>query len=279
MRDDLNAGGDTGPDGRAQLADAYLKLASLNRQIGSQADALKAYDESTTLFDRLFREVPLAKKHEYLLRLARALGERGELQSESKNMNAAAFDSLRRSRELLESALREKPEDAEARKSLALVLNDLASLEGRKGNVNSALDTLKTSRTLLEEGHRRAPEDIALQSLLANAHLETCDLLEEQRTRLKDAQGSAQAARLILEPLVLAHPDSVDIRQQLSRTYRRLGLINQRQGAQDRRLRFTPSKSTRSGSWFACGRRGTRLSSTRPLPFPRWPPLRAGSVQ
>jgi serine/threonine protein kinase/tetratricopeptide (TPR) repeat protein len=236
LRDDLSAGGDTSPEARAQLADAYRSLASLNRQIGSQADALKAYDEAASLFDRLFREAPVAQKRKYLARLARSLGERGELQSESKNMNAAAFDSLHRSQKLLESSLRENLEDAEVRKSLALVLNNLAVLEGRKGKVGTALDTLKTSRTLLEEGRRRAPEDIGLQTLLADAHLETCDLLEEQRTRLKDAQASAQAARLILEPLVLAHPDSVDIRQQLSRTYRRLGLINQRQGAQDRAL-------------------------------------------
>ena len=61
-----------------------------------QADALKAYDESTTLFDRLLREVLFAKKHEYLYGSRGRLGEQGELQSESKNMNAAAFDLLRR---------------------------------------------------------------------------------------------------------------------------------------------------------------------------------------
>src|ERR1700722_7094231 len=49
LRDDLNASGDASPEARTQLGDAYLKLASLNHDIGSQADALKEFDEATTL--------------------------------------------------------------------------------------------------------------------------------------------------------------------------------------------------------------------------------------
>ena len=231
LRDELRGGGDAGPEVRAQLAGAYLNLASLNREIGSQADALEAYDNATTLFERLFHEAPTAQIPRYRAQLARALGERGALQSVSKDQIAAAVDSLHRSQELQEAAIRENADDLNARKSLVLVLTNLAVLEGRRGQVPSALDLLKMSRSVLEEGRRRAPEDVGLRTLLAEAHLQTCSILEEHRTQLKEAQASAQAARKILEPLALAHPDSVECRLQLSEAYMNLGRISQRQGA------------------------------------------------
>lgn len=75
------------------------------------------------------------------------------------------------------------------------MLTNLAVLEGRRGQVPSALDLLKMSRSVLEEGRRRAPEDVGLRTLLAEAHLQTCSILEEHRTQLKEAQASAQAAQ------------------------------------------------------------------------------------
>jgi eukaryotic-like serine/threonine-protein kinase len=236
LRDDLNANKDASPDARTQLGDAYLKLASLNHDIGSQADALKEFDEATTLFDRLFREAPTEQKPKYRARLARALAERGGLQSDSSNMNALAFESLYRSRDLQEASIHENPRDVEARKTLSRVLYNLAALEGRKGKVDSALDTLQTSQTSLEEGSRQAPADVGLQLLLAGVHLKRSEILTEHRGRLAEAQSAAQKALQFVEALVRSHPDSVECKQELARAYSCLGTINQRQGAQERAL-------------------------------------------
>ena len=114
LRDDLNASGDASPETRTQLGDAYLKVGSLNYDIGSQADALKELDEAARLYERLFREVPAEQKPKYRARLARTLAERGELQSSSSNMNALAFESLHRSRELQEACVHDNPADVSA---------------------------------------------------------------------------------------------------------------------------------------------------------------------
>jgi serine/threonine protein kinase len=245
LRDDLNASGDASPETRTQLGDAYLKVGSLNYDIGSQADALKELDEAASLYERLFREVPAEQKPKYRARLARTLAERGELQSSSSNMNALAFESLHRSRELQEACLHDNPADVSARRTLARVLYSLAGLEGRKGKLDSALNTLKASQASLEEGCRQAPDDVGLQTLLAGVHLRRSELLSEQRGRLADAQDAAQTALQFIEGLVRSHPDSVECKQELARAYSRLGIINQRQGAQDRALElFSKQAST-----------------------------------
>jgi eukaryotic-like serine/threonine-protein kinase len=238
LRDDLNASGDASPEARTQLGDAYLKLASLNHDIGSQADALKEFDEATTLFDRLFREAPAAQKAMYRARLSLALAERGYLQSASTNMNALAIESLHRSRDLQEATIRENPADVAARKALASVLFQLARLEARKGKVDSALDTLKASQAVLEEGSRRAPGDVGLQSLLAEAHLNTSEILAEHRGRMAEAQSTAQTALDFIEGLAHSRPDSAEFKRLLARAYSCLGTINKRQGAHERALEF-----------------------------------------
>jgi eukaryotic-like serine/threonine-protein kinase len=245
LRDDLNASGDASPETRTQLGDAYFKLGSLNYNIGSQADALKEFDEAASLYERLFREAPAEQKSKYRARLARTLAERGELQSSSSNMNSLAFDSLHRSRDLQEASIHDDPADMSARKTLARVLYSLAGLEGRKGKLDSALNTLKTSQASLEEGCLQAPDDVGLQMLLARVHLRRSELLSEQRGRLAEAQDAAQTALQFIEGLVRSHPDSVECKQELARAYSRLGIIKQRQGAQDRALElFSKQAST-----------------------------------
>ncbi len=236
LRDDLSSGGDASPEVRTQLGDAYLKLASLNHEIGSQADALKEFDEAESLFERLFREAPIVQKPKYRARLARTLAERGELQAASTNMNAMAFESLHRSRELQAATIHDNPQDVEARKTLSRVLFDLAMLEGRKGKVDAALDALQTSQTSLEEGGQQAPGDVGLQLLLAGVHLKRSEILTEQRDRLAEAQSAAQTALQFVEALVRLHPDSAECKQELARAYSCLGIISQRQGAQERAL-------------------------------------------
>jgi serine/threonine protein kinase/tetratricopeptide (TPR) repeat protein len=238
LRDDLSASGEASPEARLQLGDAYLKLAALNHDIGSQAEALKEFDEATSLFERLFREAPSEQRRKYRERLARTLAERGELQSNSSNMNAMAFESLHRSRELQEATIHDNPQDIEARKTLSRVLYDLAALEGRKGKTDSALSALQTSQTSLEEVCRQAPGDIELQLSLAGVHLKRGEILTENRGRLAEAQDAAQKALQFVEGIARSHPESVACKRELARAYSCLGIINQRRGAQEQALEF-----------------------------------------
>ena len=86
LRDDLSANADTGPETRAKLADAYFNLATIDRQIGSQPDALKAYEEAVVLLEPLLQAPSPAKAAELRTKLATVLHGRGQLQSDSKDL-------------------------------------------------------------------------------------------------------------------------------------------------------------------------------------------------
>jgi eukaryotic-like serine/threonine-protein kinase len=206
LRDDLSANADAGPETRAKLADAYYNLATIDRQIGSQPDALKAYDEAVVLLEPLLQGPSPAKAAELRTKLASVLHDRGQLQSDSKDLAAKAVDSLGRARELWEAALNEHPDDISLRVSLAGTLDGLATLESRKGNVDAALATLKQSIGVLEEGRRRDPGNLAANLRLAHEHEHTSDVLRVSRSRLPEALASAQTALKITEPLALANP-------------------------------------------------------------------------
>jgi tetratricopeptide (TPR) repeat protein len=205
LRDDLSANADAGPETRAKLADAYYNLATIDRQIGSQPDALKAYEEAVVLLEPLLQALSPAKAAELRTKLATVLHDRGQLQSDSKDQAAKAVDSLRQARELWEVALREHPDDIALRVSLAGTLDGLATLESRKGNVDAALATLKQSIGVLEEGRRRDPRNLPASLRLAHEHGRISSVLRVSRSRLPEALVSAQTAIKITEPLARAN--------------------------------------------------------------------------
>jgi serine/threonine protein kinase len=233
LRDDLRAGGDVGPETQSKLADAYLKLASIDREIGSQTDALTAYGEAETLLQDLIREAPPAQLSKLHIRLAQVLAERGELQMDTKELSAAAMTSLQSARESWESALHENADDVQARVGLAKTLDNLAGLESRKGNVDAALADLRQSLTVLEEGRRRTPDNIEVGLLLADTHLLMGNSLRFYRSRLAEAVDSAETALHIAEPLAQAHAADVACQMQLSQVYRGLSKIYMDKGAHD----------------------------------------------
>jgi eukaryotic-like serine/threonine-protein kinase len=236
LRDDLSANADAGPEARAKLADAYYNLATIDRQIGSQTDALQAYDDAVALLEPLLQAPAPAKTTELRTKLATALHDRGQLQSDSKDLAAKAVDSLRRARELWEADLREHPDDVSLRVSLSGTLDGLAALESRKGDVDAALATLRQSIDVLEEGHRRDPNNLRANVRLAHEHARMSSILRVSRSRLPESLVSAQAALKIAEPLARANPKDFGCQTELFDDYAKLAHIYVDQGAADKAL-------------------------------------------
>jgi eukaryotic-like serine/threonine-protein kinase len=244
LRDDLRAGGDVGAQGQAKLADAYLNLASIDSDIGSQSDALTAYGEAGALLDALVRAAPPAGAAKLRGQLAHALGDRGALESETKGMSAAAAASLQRAKEMWETAIRENPADVGSRVALAKTLDGLARLESRKENVDGALTGLRQGLGVLEEGRRQKPDNLDLGLALVRTHLAMSEILRAQRSRLPEALASAETARQIAEGLLRAHPGDVGCQTQLSQVYHQQGLLYDSKGAPDQALEA-------NGKWLA----------------------------
>jgi tetratricopeptide (TPR) repeat protein len=236
LRDDLRESKETTPEARSQLADAYFKLATLNRDVGSLADALTAYDEAVSLLEPLTREMPAGQQASLRQRLALTLAEQGELQTSSRSQSAAALESFRRSREMLQSRVAEEPGDVAARALLARVLLGTSKLQARQGESAAALASLRQSLAVLEEARRRAPDNVEAGILLSRAHLSLSDALLEHRGRVAEGLTAAEEGLRIAQGLARAHPDDPECQRQLTEAYDGLGSAYQAKGEQDKAL-------------------------------------------
>jgi serine/threonine-protein kinase len=236
LRDDLREGKETTPEARSQLADAYFRLATLNRDVGSLADALSAYDEAASLLEPLTREMPAGQQASLRQRLALTLAERGDLQTSSRSQSAAAHESFLKARELLQARIGKEPDDAAARTLLARVLLGTSKLQARHGESGAALATLRESLSVLEEARRRAPDNVEAGILLCRTHLSLSDALLDLRGRVAEAQTAAEEGLRIAQGLARVRPDDPECQQQLTDAYDGLGSAYQAKGEQDKAL-------------------------------------------
>ena len=141
---DLQAGADSSPEDQTRLADSYYKLATLNREIGSQADALKEYGEAVAILDALVPVVPESMRADTHDKLAKLLAELGTLQSVSNGLNEASMESYPADAPCfwIETLVHEKPQNVEHRASLARLLVNIASSQALAGKVDPALESL-----------------------------------------------------------------------------------------------------------------------------------------
>jgi eukaryotic-like serine/threonine-protein kinase len=235
LRDDLRGEAASTPAARIKLADAYFQLGTLDRDIGSQADALMAFDEAIGILEPLFQQATGTQRSALRGRLARTLVERGKLQGESKARTAAALESLRRARDLRQDEVTGKP-SAAARIDLAGTLNEIARLEARQGNIDAARTALGGSLDNLEEARRLGAGDGQVGLQLVRTHLGMSSVLLDHQSLLPEALTSALAASRIIEPLVRSNPGNVEYQLEQSLVYESLASIHQAKGEQDKAL-------------------------------------------
>jgi eukaryotic-like serine/threonine-protein kinase len=233
LRDEFRDARDGEERARDKLANAYFQLAGLNRDLGSRADALQAYDEAVTLLDALVRESPEPATR---YRLARALQGRGDEQSVNQETAAAALDSYLRARELFEAGLRDDPEAIEPLLALAATLISAADLRSRVGEPDKGLADLRRSVSVLEAARRRAPDRRDVQIRLAAAQRETADILGMNKGQLPEAFAATRAALDIAEPLARKYPDDSLCQETLFRIYQSLAQLHSDSGGPDKAL-------------------------------------------
>jgi serine/threonine-protein kinase len=234
LRDDLKESLEVVPEDRAKLAGAYLSLATLDKDIGSQADALKAYDEAVDLLDPLTRDASALHRDALRMQLARALTDRGELQIVSSTSVPAALDSFGRAREILDPQAHAG--DVASRLELARTLGDLANAEAKNGQVDAALATLRESLNVLEEVNRLQPDHIGAALQRANAHLQMSTILHKQRSQIPEALAAAESALRIVEPLAKTRPGNSECQLKLADVFEALGSLHESRSEVDKAL-------------------------------------------
>jgi serine/threonine protein kinase/tetratricopeptide (TPR) repeat protein len=236
LRDDLRDGHESRPEARAQLGDAYYRLADLTGDIGSLTDALASADESVALWEPLAKEAPEPLRTSARQKLAAALYRRGELQGASKGLADAAMDSFNRARALLEALIQERAADLDLRVTLARVLTSTGFAQSRKGHADAALATLRAGPSVLEEARRLAPGNLDVELQLAQTHQQVGSVLLNNKGRTAEALVALQQAVAIGEPVARARPLDIESQEQLTIAYGSLARAYEFTGAIDQAL-------------------------------------------
>ena len=233
LRDDLADADDTRPEVRVRLADAYGRIANLTGDLGSQADAMTAFDEAVAILS----DLPGGGGARARADLSRLLAERAIVRSQNGRMDDAEAD-YRRALRLREELALEEPAAAEYPLGQARVLQNLADMQSASGAIEAALASLDRSIESAGEALRLEPGLEEAEMVRARAFHRTGSLLLERQGRFVESQAAIESAVAALEPLAAARPDDLDTRLALADAYATLALAQERQGRHVEGLRL-----------------------------------------
>ena len=123
LRDRLQADRQTTPVSLARLATASFALGMLTNEIGDKQDALRAFEESLAIFERVARKNPSVT--EFQSDLAKGHNGVGNMQSVTGRL-VGALASCEQARAINERLAREHPESPDFANSLGGTLNNIA---------------------------------------------------------------------------------------------------------------------------------------------------------
>ena len=220
LRDDLAAAGDARPESRADLADAYARLARLTADLGSQTDALAAYDEAEAILAGLACGGSVRPRGE----LARVLADRAALRAQNGRLAEAEAD-YRRALEVHEALGRDEPGAAAHPLAVARILQGLADLRSGSGDAGAALGLLDRSRAAADEALRREPGDLEARMVRARVLQRRGGILQDQKGQLPEARAALEASVAALEPAAAARPEDLDLQLALVDAYNQLAEV------------------------------------------------------
>lgn len=154
LREQLQADNDTRPEALARLASAAFELGSLTRTIGDRQDALRSYEESLAIFERLARDYPTVT--EFQSGLADSYNNLGILQKQNGRADAAEA-SYRRASVIFERLARENPAVTKYADGLADSHNSLGILQEQTGRADVAEASCGRALAIYERLARENP--------------------------------------------------------------------------------------------------------------------------
>jgi serine/threonine-protein kinase len=172
LRADLESGGDTRPEDRRNLSDAYFNLARLTEKIGARSDSEAALLKAAEICQKLLDESPgSAAERAALARVWRALGARYAMTNKFDEAEAYLRRALREFRDLDRSGRGA----VEARSDLGTALLELGTLHSSAGRLEQARDSFAEAGDVLRQlsgsGQGSPETDTLLIKVLSNAGL------------------------------------------------------------------------------------------------------------
>jgi eukaryotic-like serine/threonine-protein kinase len=221
LRQQLQADQDTRPEALKRLASAVFQLGSLTVEIGNKQDALRSYQESLVIRERLARENPtvtafqrdLFMSHNNIGVLLRDTGKPAEAQ--------AAWEQARA---ISERLARENPAVTQFQRDLAGSHNNIGTLLNARGKSAKALAAFEQARAILERLARENPTVTDYQGDLARIHHNIGNLLRDTG-KMAEALTAHDQARALQERLARENPAVTQFQSDLAASHHNIGLL------------------------------------------------------
>ncbi len=208
LRDDIQASGDTRPKTIAALAEANFRLALLTGKIDSQANAIRSYDEATTLLGRLAAEHPDVVM--FRTYLAQSYINLGELRRAAGLLDEART-SFERAGDVLKAIARDDPASINHFILLGSTYINLGTVDRIAGKLDEARARFEQARDVLKGLANDHPEAPECRSELARVH-EHFGLFHYASGRKAEAMASYEQAWSIREGLLRDDPANTEYR-------------------------------------------------------------------
>ena len=226
LRDQLQASRDTAATSLMRLADASLGLGLLTDEIGDKEDALRAFQESLALRERLANNTP--QRPDLVLPVVQTLIKIGNLQvMTSRPIEAMA--SYERARSKAESLVRADPSRVDFHDALASVNLRIGVLHGGTGRQTEALAALEQERGRYERLVAEDPANKAFPIALADA-LNKLATLRAEMGQLVEAMAAFTKASMISDRLVAEQPENLEVLAQSASLVFQIGQAELRMG-------------------------------------------------
>ena len=221
LRSRLQEDRETTSDALERLALANFDLGYITSEIGSKREALRDFEESLAIFERLARLNPsdtelqrnLAGNHQSIGIVQSALGRPNE-----------ALASIERGRGLLERLSNDNPSVAAFRSDLAKCENSVGLLEREMGRPDEALVSLTKARAIWEQLSRENPTVADYQNGLALSYQNIGVILQDS-SRLMEALASYQQALAICERMSRENPSDTVLLRDLAEAHHNVGRL------------------------------------------------------
>ena len=219
LKDQLQADREAAPDSLDRLATASYELGELTSEIGNKDDAVRAYQESLTIRERLAREHPsvvrfrrdLATSHNQIAGQQHEIGQ--QAQSLSSHKQAIA---------IREQLVRDNGTATELQSDLAVSYGNIASVQRAMGRSAEALASYKSAIVIQDRLARDKPMETQFWNRLALS-LNNIGLLQMSLAQWAEAGASLEQGRAIRERLVREAPADSFFRSDLARSHESIG--------------------------------------------------------
>lgn len=196
----------------ADLAVTYMRVAEINHTVDRNEDAIAATNQALAVIDRLRRDFPQARNQHRRLAGYWKGDRRATRVTESPKDAAAAFRTLARLIDTVDSLAREYPEEPAFRSDFAALCHRTGDLLNSNGQPVEGIAFLRRAKSVLELLLRDAPNNPEYRADLAR----TCEHLADRLPENNEAE--VRQALSLRESLVVEFPQSPHYRIELGRS-------------------------------------------------------------